>query len=267
MAGLGERNLHGLEHAIVVHREGHLNLEGPGRVDTLGSWPILRVTPVATTNPAVPAPVARVLTALVVVQVQARGPRVLVCVLQADLSAGCVAGRVAVPAEVVVACTSAALLAHGDEVELSVAPTANSGQVRGVPDRTPQKLDGCVLAVVVLARGAIRREICPALEVRHDRPVRVGHVHYRSPLLGCVPLSTHYGHHALASHVQLAWARFVRKDATLIQGAIAHLLGQHVSNNAVLRQPVSQQARNHAGPLDPLRFLPVPQFLEVAMVG
>mmetsp|Transcript_52453 Transcript_52453/g.162450 ORF Transcript_52453/g.162450 Transcript_52453/m.162450 type:complete len:277 (+) Transcript_52453:818-1648(+) len=187
--------------------EGDRDLEGLRSVDALSARAVLGGGPVAGAVPAVPTTAVAFAEAVrVPVAVHGGAPGVPVGLLHVDLGAGLAADTVRITV-VVRTLREPLVVAHGGKVERSIAPAARPGDVCRVAERLPEQLQPQVLAVVVDARFARLRKVCPALNVRHNLPA-ADDVH-RGACIPRSPASRHQGNLTMARHVERAWADFL----------------------------------------------------------
>mmetsp|Transcript_65190 Transcript_65190/g.212376 ORF Transcript_65190/g.212376 Transcript_65190/m.212376 type:complete len:201 (+) Transcript_65190:936-1538(+) len=199
VALLRQHHLHGLERALPIDREGHLDLEGLVRVDALRARAVLPPAEVPGAAPARPAAaVARRLAAVVLSGVQRRVPREHIGLLDVNLRAGLAAHIVRI-AVVVRALRLVRVLSHRRQVKSGIASTASARDIQGVSHLLAQQLQCHVLIVVVDARRARVREVSTAA---HLRPHLAAGPHLEGGHGRLRPARRHDGHRPVAWHLE-----------------------------------------------------------------
>mmetsp|Transcript_70992 Transcript_70992/g.144197 ORF Transcript_70992/g.144197 Transcript_70992/m.144197 type:complete len:296 (-) Transcript_70992:47-934(-) len=191
MTGLRKDHPHPCQLAVGVHGEGGRNLKWRSGVDAPCPRSEVLLGKVTGTVPSIAAAVAPTQTEAVRCSVKRRVPGVLVGFLDVDLGAGLTTDVVGITI-IVVARGFMRVLAHGDEVQSRIAPTACSGKVCGVPEGLTKEVEPQVLGAIEDAGGASICKVGPAV---HEG-------HYSTAFdLHLLPPGRNDGNPAIASHV------------------------------------------------------------------
>mmetsp|Transcript_123675 Transcript_123675/g.276281 ORF Transcript_123675/g.276281 Transcript_123675/m.276281 type:complete len:244 (+) Transcript_123675:1781-2512(+) len=203
MTGLRKDHPHPCQLAVGVHGEGGRNLKWRSGVDAPCPRSEVLLGKVTGTVPSIAAAVAPTQTEAVRCSVKRRVPGVLVGFLDVDLGAGLTTDVVGITI-IVVARGFMRVLAHGDEVQSRIAPTACSGKVCGVPEGLTKEVEPQVLGAIEDAGGASICKVGPAVHVGNNLAA-FSHLHRRSFLV--VPACGDQRHFAVAWQIESPGAR------------------------------------------------------------